>query len=582
MYKGVLRFLVVWTALGAFSQAALAQNVKPRVHILKNGLRLIMLKRGDEPRIACGLAFRVGSVNERPGITGISHLFEHMMFKGTKTIGTKDYEADKRIIAQLDSVKALMRVEESKMRDMMRRGLIDDMRKRENWTERYKELEKVFDQLIQKQREIIIKDELDRIYTKHGATGLNAFTGEDMTVYIINVPSNKLELFMWLESDRLLNPVFREFYAERDVVYEERRLRIESTPTGHYDVQFETMFWQSSPYNWPVIGWPSDLIAITREQAHEYFNTYYAPNNCSVVLVGDLDYDETIRLAEKYFGRLPRGRKEPPEVITMEVPQLAEKRMAAEAETTPQVRIWYHGVAHDHVDQPALDILTSILSGKTGRLYKSLVLDKGIATNAYAGIDARKYEGVIQVVGIAKEGHSPLEVEQAIYEEIEKLKKEPVSDYELQKVKNQYAASNFRRLQSNFFLMIQLAIYDVMSDWSYINTYPPKVQAVTAEDVQRVAKKYLTQENRNVLIYTRKESAEPEDPAIAALPERARQMVKMMIGRIQQVNDQNQLQMMISQMESRMGKVQNDDQRKAMEVVLQKARQRLQELQQKQ
>lgn len=566
--------------LGCLLAASLlhAQNVQPRVHVLKNGMRLIMLKRGDDPSISCGLAFRVGSVNERPGITGISHLFEHMMFKGTKTIGTKDYEADRRIMAQLDSIKALMRKEESKMRLMQRRGLIDDMTKRENWTERYRELEREFDRLIQKQREIIIKDELDRIYTKHGATGLNAFTAEDMTVYIINIPSNKVELFMWLESDRLLNPVFREFYSERDVVYEERRLRVESTPTGRYDVQFETLFWQSSPYTWPVIGWPSDLVAITREQANEYFNTYYAPNNCTVVMVGDLDYEETIRLAEKYFGRIPRGEKEPPEVITMEIPQLAEKRMYAEAETTPQVRIWYHGVAHDHVDEAPLDVMTSILSGKTGRLYKSLVLEKQLATNVSAGIDARKYEGIISISATAKEGHHPEELEQAIYQELERLKEEPVSEYELQKVKNQEAATNFRRLQNNFFLMLQLAMYDVLSDWSYINTYPPKVQAVTAADVQRVARKYLTRENRNVLIYTRKKGAEPEDPMIAALPEQMKQMVKTMIARLQQIQDAQQLEMMISSMESRMDQIPDEQQKQAMEVILKKAKERLQAL----
>ncbi len=569
----VLLLLTTWISL------LMAQNVQPRVHVLKNGMRLIMLKRGDDPSVSCGLAFRVGSVNERPGITGISHLFEHMMFKGTKTIGTKDYEADRRIMAQLDSIKALMREEESKMREMVRRGLIDDMTKRENWTERYRELEREFDRLIQKQREIIIKDELDRIYTKNGATGLNAFTAEDMTVYIINVPSNKIELFMWLESDRLLNPVFREFYSERDVVYEERRLRVESTPTGRYDVQFETMFWQSSPYTWPVIGWPSDLVAITREQANEYFNTYYAPNNCTVVMVGDLDYDETIRLAEKYFGRIPRGKKDPPEVITMEIPQLAEKRMYAEAETPPQVRIWYHGPAHNHKDEPAVTMLTQILSGKTGRLYKTLVLDKKIATNVFAGTDARKYEGLIRIHATAKEGHHPEELEKVIYEEIDRLKEELVSDYELQKVKNRNAASTFRRLQSNFFLMIQLAIYDVMSDWTYINTFPRRLQEVTAEDIRRVARKYLTRENRNVLIYTRKEGAAPEDPAIAALPEQARQMVKAMLAQLKQVTDKKQLQNMISTMESRLDQM-PEDRRKAMEVILNKAKERLKELQQ--
>jgi predicted Zn-dependent peptidase len=559
---------------------AQAQNVQPRLHVLDNGMKLILVKRTGDPSVACGLAFKVGSVNERPGITGISHLFEHMLFKGTTTIGTKDHHAGKRIMAQQDSVRALMRQEESKMRVMERLGQIDDMSKRENLTPRYRELEKVFDDLIKQEREILIKDELDRIYTKNGGAGLNAFTAEDVTFYLINVPANKLELFMWLESDRLLNPVFREFYSERDVVYEERRLRTESTPTGKFDQQFEALFWQSSPYKWPVIGWPSDLRAITREQSDEYFATYYAPNNCTVVMVGDLDYDETIKLAARYFGRIPRGKNAPPEVITAEVPQLAEKRMYAEAETNPEVRIWYHGVAHDHADEPALDVLTSILSGKTGRLYKKLVLEKQIATSVNAGLEPRKYAGIIQVSGVVQGEHKPEEVEQAIYDEIGKLQEAPVGDYELQKVKNQDAAGSFRRLQSNFFLMVQLGVYEVNGDWNYINTYPPKVQAVTAADVQRVAKKYFTRENRSVIIYTRKKSAAPEDPEIAGLSEQGKQMVSMMTARLQQANDAAQLQQMISMMESRLSEA-PEDQRKAVEIIVKKAKERLAELESK-
>jgi len=578
MLKKQWMFLIV---AGTFLFAdAHAQNVQPRLHVLNNGMKLILVKRSGDPSVACGLAFKVGSINERPGITGISHLFEHMLFKGTKTIGTKDYNADRRIMAQQDSMKVLLRQEESKMRVMERLGQIDDMSKRENLTPRYRELEKVFDDLIKQQREIIIKDEMDRIYSKNGGAGLNAFTAEDVTFYIINVPANKLELYMWLESDRLLNPVFREFYSERDVVYEERRLRVESTPTGKFDEQFESLFWQSSPYTWPVIGWPSDLRGITKEQADEYFATYYAPNNCTVVMVGDLDYDEVIKMATRYFGRIPRGKNEPPEVITAEVPQLAEKRMYAEAETNPEVRIWYHGVAHNHADEPALDVLTSILSGKTGRFYKKLVLEKQIATNVNAGLESRKYAGIIQLNGVAQGDHKPEEVEQAIYDEITKLQETSLGVYELQKVKNQEAAGSFRRLQSNFFLMVQLGIYEVNGDWNYLNTYPPKVQAVTAADVQRVAKKYFTRENRSVIIYTRKKGATQEDPELAGLPEQAKQMVTMMVGRLKGVNDAAQLQQMITGMESRLSEA-PEEQRKAVEIIVKKAKERLAELESK-
>jgi len=201
---------------------------------LTNGMRLLLVERHDEPSVAGGWVAHVGSANERPGITGISHLFEHMMFKGTPTIGTKNFEKDLEIMAAQEKIREQMREEERKIRAQYRRGEIDDLLKPENKSERYKELEKEFNELIKQQRDILVKNEFDRIYTGNGGSQMNAFTTEDLTAYFINVPANKLELWMWMESERILHPVFREFYAERDVVFEERRMRTESTPTGKF------------------------------------------------------------------------------------------------------------------------------------------------------------------------------------------------------------------------------------------------------------------------------------------------------------------------------------------------------------
>ena len=193
-------------------------------------MKVLLLERHDDPSVSGGWVAHVGSANERPGITGIAHLFEHMMFKGTPTIGTKDAAKDLEIIAEQERVRDVMREEEAKMRAAYRRGELEDLTKPESKSERYRELEKEFNQLIQAQRDIQVKNEFDRIYRSAGGAGMNAFTMQDMTGYFINVPANKIELWMWMESERLLNPVFREFYAERDVVYEERRMRTESTP----------------------------------------------------------------------------------------------------------------------------------------------------------------------------------------------------------------------------------------------------------------------------------------------------------------------------------------------------------------
>src|SRR5207344_1675840 len=206
-------------------------------------------------------------------------------------------------------------------------------------TPRYRELEQEFNRLVADQRKVLVKNEFDRIYTGQGGSGMNAFTSQDMTAYFINVPANKLELWMWMESERLLRPVFREFYAERDVVFEERRMRTDSTPLGKFAEQFNAMFWESSPYSWPTVGWPSDIPAISKAQADEFYATYYAPQNISLLLVGDFDPAQAESLAHKYFDRIPRGPKTAPDVVTLEVKQMAEKRMNAEAETNPQTDI---------------------------------------------------------------------------------------------------------------------------------------------------------------------------------------------------------------------------------------------------
>jgi len=317
-------------------------------------------------------------------------------------------------------------------------------------------------------------------------------------------PANKLELWFWMESDRLSSPVFREFYSEREVVAEERRMRIESTPTGRYVQQFDAMFWNSSPYGWPVVGWPSDLDAITREDAMAYFGQYYAPNNLTACLVGDFDPAQATVLAKKYFGRLQRSRHDPEPVRTVEERQYGEQRMYASAETSPEVRIRFHTVADGHKDEPAFLILGTLLNDRTGRLYKSLVLEQQVATAAFASHEGRKYEGLFEFRAVAKTGKTPEQVEQAIYKEIEKLQTELVPERELQKVKNQQTATNFRALQSNFSLMQQLLVADVNRSWRTVNTDPPRLQTVTAEDIQRIAKKYFVLESRNVLLLNTK------------------------------------------------------------------------------
>jgi len=482
----------------------LAQKVQVMEKGLPNGFRVLLVERHDDPMIAGGWVAHVGSANERPGITGIAHLFEHMMFKGTPTLGTKDYQKDLEIIDRQEKLRDEIRKEEALMRAAYRRGEIDDLMKPENRSPRRKELEKEFNELIAQQRSILVKNEFDRVYADGGASGMNAFTSTDLTGYFITVPANKLELWMWMESERLYRPVFREFYAERDVVFEERRMRTESTPLGKFEESFEAMFWTSHPYHWPTVGWPSDIPAISKAQADEFYALYYSPQNITLILVGDFKAGAALPLLQKYFGRIPRGPVDPPDVVTLEMPQLAEKRMNAEAEANPQVEIGWHTVPFGHRDSYALNILAQILSTRTGRLYKGLVLGSKVATEAQAGAGHRKWAGTFSVSGEVSDGHTPAELEQGIYAEVDKIKDYEVPELELQKVKNNFAAAEYRKLVSNMAILMHLIQADGLGDWHEFDEAGRKHQAVTAADVKRVAAKYLTRENRNVATYTRK------------------------------------------------------------------------------
>ncbi|MCO5052044.1 MAG: insulinase family protein [Verrucomicrobiae bacterium] len=488
-----------------------AQKVPVIEKTLPNGMRLLMVERHDDPSIAGGWVAHVGSANERPGITGIAHLFEHMMFKGTPTIGTQDFPQDVEIIAAQEKLRDQMRTEETRMRAEYRAGEIDDVFKPEHRSPRYQELEKQFNELIAAQRKILVKNEFDRIYNRAGGAGMNAFTSDDMTAYFIGVPANKLELWMWMESERILRPVFREFYAERDVVFEERRMRTEATPLGKFEETFNAMFWESHPYGWPTVGWPSDIPAISKAQADDFYATYYAPQNITLVLVGDFQAGPAATLAEKYFARIPRGAKDAPDVVTLEVKQPAEKRMNAEAEANPQVDILWHTVPFGHKDSYPLSILAQILSTRTGRLYKGLVLTNDLATQTWAWQGSQKWAGLFNIGGEAKEGRTPAEVEAAIYAELDKLAREEVSAEELQKVKNNFAAAEYRKLSSNMAILMQLLQYDGLGNWHEINDAAAKYQAVTAADVQRIVKTYFTPENRAVATYVRKAET-PKNP----------------------------------------------------------------------
>lgn len=504
--------LLVACALGLASVGpAGADVVRAQVPVeefaLDNGMRFLVVRRPEQATVMAGWVAHVGSSNERPGITGVAHFFEHMMFKGSRTIGTRDIARDLEIIAEQERLQDRIRAQYARQRERWRKGEIDDVFDPAARTPELIELEQRFARLVEEQRALMVKDEFDKIYTGAGASGMNATTNWDSTLYWVTVPANKLELWFWMESERLLQPVFREFYAERDVVQEERRLRVESTPTGPFEEQLNAMFWTSHPYKWDTIGWMSDLKTLSMADAQEFFDTFYAPNNLTAALVGNLDLDEAKRFARRYFGRIPRGSRPVPDVVTLEVPQVAEKRMNAECDCPPQVALQFHGAPFEHRDDYVLEVIAGLLNGQTGRLNKELVLERRLASSAAASQQAWRYNGYFLVAAETQGEATTDELEAALLAELERLAAEPAGEEELQKVKNQTLATSFRNLQSPFFLLVQLLFYDGWGDWRYLNTWADQTLAVTAADVQRVARKYFTRENRTVATYTRKAAA---------------------------------------------------------------------------
>ncbi len=578
------RLLACVTLIGALCVPVMAADgasaqVPVKTFELDNGMKFLVVERPEMATVAAAWVAKVGSSDERPGITGLAHLFEHMMFKGTRTIGTTNADRDLEIIDEQEAVQEQVREVYAELRRAWRLGEIESPYDSENRPERLIELNKEFDKLVEEQRAIMIKDEFDQVYTEAGATFMNAFTSQDVTVYINTVPANKAELWFWMESDRLLNPVFREFYSERDVVYEERRLRTESTPTGKFNEMVTAMFWQSHPYSWPIVGWPSDLRVISKAQADQFFDTYYAPNNLTGVLVGKITVDEAKQLATRYFGRIPRGEIEPPDVVTLEMEQLAEKRMSGECDCPPQVEIRYHTVPFGHADSYALDVLSGVLNDRTGRLYKAMIEGAETASSARTRPDSGKWAGSFIFSAEAKGEATPPQLEAGWEAVLAELQKTPVGDQELRRVKNGFLADTFRSLENPFFVMIQLALFEGQGDWTYLNTIADRTEAVTAEDVLRVANKYFEPQSRVVAHYYREEgtSAEPVPPELAALPAAQQQQILGQLKQLTGMTDVAQLQAIVGQVEGQADQV-PDEMKPAMQFMARKIKERIAEL----
>ncbi|KAF0218426.1 MAG: peptidase M16 domain-containing [Geobacteraceae bacterium] len=486
----LLPFLVSFLASAAFG-AGLEDKV--REHTLKNGMKLLMVERHASPTVAAWIRFKVGSVDERSDERGVAHLLEHMLFKGTKTLGTKDYAAEKPLLDRIEAMAQLLMAEKAKG-EKGDKGLLE-------------ELQKSLAGLEAEAMEYVVKEEFAEIYAKNGGSGYNAFTSKDGTTYLINLPSNKLELWGAIESDRMRNAVLREFYTERGVVMEERRRSYDAEPEGRLWETFLATAFVAHPNGQPIIGWMSDIEYLTRTKAEAFLRKYYAPNNAIVAVVGDIDPEQTISLAEKYFGDIPPGTQVPP-VTVEEPPQQGEKWIEVIGDAEPQLLIGFHKPALSSADDYVFDVIDMLLaSGRTSRLYKKLVLEKQLVTEVSAfSAPGNRYPNLFIIAATPRAPHTIQEVEAAVYEELERLKTEPVADKDLQQILNKLEYEEFRQMGSNGGLARNLTEYEaVAGTWRYLIEHRQKVAKVTTADVARVARKFLVKENRTVGFITKRE-----------------------------------------------------------------------------
>lgn len=458
-------------------------------HTLANGMRLLIVERRESPTFSAYLRFQVGSVDEPPGQTGLAHLLEHMMFKGTTLFGSTDPDAERPILDRIDSLYAAVQAE----RERARGGATHPDEAK------IAALEADIAALEAEAVRFLVRNELWEIYRQHGGTRLNASTSRDGTQYFISLPKNRLELWALLESDRMRNPVFREFYTEREVVKEERRERVDTSPRGQLlEAALATAF-VAVPYRHPILGWPSDLANLTRPQAEAFFRTYYAPNNALAVLAGDLDPAEVIRLAERYFGTIP-PQPPPPRPRLEEPPQPGERRVRVEFPAEPQLLMLYRAPAIGHPDIHPLRVLGEILGGgRTSRLHRRLVEGRRLASSIGVGPWFLRHAGLLLIQATPRAPHTLEEVEAAIDEELERFTREAPSPRELEKVRNQIEASAVRSLASDAGLAARLGdSWATRGDWRRTLEDPARIRAVGAEDVLAAARTYLTPRQRTV------------------------------------------------------------------------------------
>ena len=493
MSRALKHLAVVFTSIIVLAAAASAQGLASfeknvTVKKLPNGLTAIVCRRSDTaPVFSFYTNVDAGSVQDPMGKTGLAHMFEHMAFKGTDKIGSKNFAAEKVALEKVEKTYAAYIYERDKRVDRDEQKL--------------KQLEKAWQDAIKEAQQYVIPNEFSEIIERNGGENINASTADDATEYHYSFAVNRLELWAYLESERFTHPVFREFYKERNVVIEERRMRTDSSPIGRLVEQFLSAAFAAHPYHRPTIGYISDLNTFSATDAQNFFNTYYIPSNMVVAVAGDLDPVQSMAVIEKYFGRIPSHEK-PDEHSTVEPPQNSVRRVVLHENAQPMYLEGYHRPDYRDKDDAVYDALADLLSqGRTSRLYRTLVRDKKIASGAegFTGFPGVKYPHLFAFFALPMPGHKPEEIGDAIHAELDRLKREDISDDELKMVKTRAKANLIRSLDSNEGLANNLAIYQTFyGDWRELFRSVDRIEKVSKADIRRVANQVFVPTNRTV------------------------------------------------------------------------------------
>ncbi|WP_375512944.1 M16 family metallopeptidase [uncultured Nostoc sp.] len=452
---------------------------------LDNGLKFIVLERHQAPVVSFITYANVGGVDEPDGKTGVAHFLEHLAFKGTTRIGTEDYKAEKPLLETLERLDGQIKTAKAD-------GKKDEVAR----------LEAEFKQVETQAAKLVKQNELGQIVEQAGGVGLNANTSTEATRYLYSFPANKLELWMSLESERFLDPVIRrEFYKEKDVILEERRMRVENSPIGLMLEKFIDTAYKVHPYRRPVIGYDEDIRNLTPEDVQKFFDTHYVPSNLTIAIVGDVNPTQVKKLAQTYFGRY-QAKTKAVEKIPVEPPQQQTQEVTLQLPSQPWYLEGYHRPTITHPDNAVYEIIGSLLSdGRTSRLYKSLVEKQRLALNAqgFSGFPGDKYPNLMLFYALTAPGHTVDELAVALRQEIDKLKTEPVAMVDLERVKTQARAGLLRTLDSNMGMAQQLLEYEVKTgSWRNLFKQLDDISAVTTADIVRVAKETFTPENRTI------------------------------------------------------------------------------------